>query len=72
MTQLVYKQNFKTKKRYRFSIVSHRLMNRSQSALHVTDNSHMKDVLQSTAAIVMASSANKKIRDFKSLKTTWK
>ena len=70
MTQLVYKQNFKAKKRYRFSIVSYCLMNRSQSALHVTDNSHMKDVLQSTAAIVMASSANKKIHDFKSLKTT--
>ena len=36
------------------------ISNRSQSALRVTDDSRMKDVLQLTAAIVMASSAKKK------------
>ena len=40
--------------------LSSTILNRSQSALHVTDDSRMKDVLQLTAAIVMASSAKKK------------
>ena len=44
-------------------------MNCSQSALHITDDSHMKDVLQLTTAIVMASSAKKKKYVSKSLKT---
>ena len=57
MTQLVYKQNFK--KRYSFSVVHH--LNCSQSALHIADDSSMKDVLQLTSAIVMASSARKKL-----------
>ena len=42
--------------------LSSTILNRSQSALHVTDDSRMKDVLQLTAAIVMASSAKKKNR----------
>jgi len=41
--------------------LSSTILNHSQSALlHVTDDSRMKDVLQLTAAIVMASSAKKK------------
>ena len=36
------------------------ILNHSQNALHVTDKSHMKDVLQLTTAIVMASHAKKK------------
>ena len=51
MTQLVYIQNL--------NLLS-TILNHSQSALHVTDNSSMKDVLQLTTAIVMASSAKKK------------
>ena len=51
MTQLVYIQNLNLL----FTILNH-----SQSALHVTDNSPMKDVLQLTTVIVMASSAKKK------------
>ena len=51
MTQLVYIQNL--------NLLS-TILNHSQSALHVTDNSPMKDVLQLTTVIVMASSANKK------------
>ena len=43
-------------------------MNCSQSTLHVTDNSRMKDVLQLTTVIVIASSAKKEIHDSKSLK----
>ena len=42
--------------------LSSAILNRSQSALHVTDDSRMEDVLQLTAAIVMASSAKKKNR----------
>ena len=57
MTQLVYIK--KIKKRYGFSIVHH-LESFPLCALHVTDNSPMKDVLQLTTAIVMASSAKKK------------
>ena len=49
--------------------LSSTILNCSQSALHVTDNSHMKDVLQLTTVIVMASSAKKEIHDSKSLKT---
>ena len=37
--------------------LSSTILNHSQSALHVTDNSRMKDVLQLTTATVMASSA---------------
>ena len=36
------------------------ILNHSQNALHVTDKSHMRDVLQLTTAIVMASHAKKK------------
>ena len=36
------------------------ILNRSQSALHVIDDSRMKDVLQLTAVIVMVSSVKKK------------
>ena len=36
------------------------ILNRSQSALHVIDDSPMKDVLQLTAVIVMVSSVKKK------------
>ena len=53
MTQLLYKRILK--KLYRLRIVHH--LSRSQG----TDDSHMKDVLQLTSAIVMASSAEKKI-----------
>ena len=51
MTQLLYIQNLNL-----LSTIFHH----SQSALHVTDNSPMKDVLQLTTAIVMASSAKEK------------
>ena len=57
MTQLVYKGNFKNNVTV---FLSSTISNRSQSALPVTDDSRMKDVLQLTAAIVMASSAKKK------------
>ena len=57
MTQLVCIK--KIKKRYGFSIVHH-LESFPLCALHVTDNSPMKDVLQLTTTIVMASSAKKK------------
>ena len=40
--------------------LSSTILNHSQSALHVTDDSRMKDVLQLPAEIVMASSAKKK------------
>ena len=36
------------------------ILTHCQNALHVTDDSRMKDVLQLTAAIVMASSTKKK------------
>ena len=42
MTQLMYIQTFK--KRYHFLLST--IFNRSQSALQVTDDSRMKDVLQ--------------------------
>ena len=45
------------------------ILNRSQSALYVTDDSRMKDVLQLAATIVMASSVKTKVYDSKSLKT---
>ena len=48
--------------------LSSTILNHSQSALHVTDNSRMKDVLQLTTAIVMASSAKKKNKTPKFLK----
>ena len=57
MTQLVYTQKLKKNDTV---FVSSTILSRSQSALHVTDNSPMKDVLQLTTAIVMASSAKKK------------
>ena len=66
MTQLVYKRNLKKKITV---FLSSTILNHSQSALHVTDNSRMKDVLQLTTAIVMASSAKKKMYDSKSLHT---
>ena len=59
MTQLVYIQDLNL-----FSTI----LNHSQSALHVIDNSLMKDVLQLTTAFVMASSAKKKTYDSKSKK----
>ena len=65
MTQLVYIRNFK--KQYRFSIVLHLESFPKCINLHVTDKSHMKDILQLTTAIVMASSAKKKNKP-KSLK----
>ena len=65
MTQLVYIQNFKKDTVFLTSTI----LNCSQSALHVTDNSRMKDVLQLTTAIVTAFSAKKKNYDSKSLKT---
>ena len=65
MTQLVYIQNFKKDT----VVLTSTILNCSQSALHVTDNSHMKDVLQLTTAIVTAFSAKKKYYDSKSLKT---
>ena len=55
MTQLVYIQNFKKDT----VVLTSTILNCSQSALHVTDNSHMKDVLQLTTAIVMVSSTKK-------------
>ena len=57
MTQLVYIQNFKKDT----VILTSTILNCSQSALHVTDNSPMKDVLQLTTAIVTAFSAKKNI-----------
>ena len=56
MTQLVYKRNFKKMLAFFYSSIS----NRSQNALHVTDDSHVEDVLQLTGVIVMASSDKKK------------
>ena len=47
------------------------ILNRSQSALYVTDDSRIKDVLQLAATIVMASSAKTKVYDSKSLQTIW-
>ena len=58
MTQLVYKL-YEIKKNDTV-FLSSTILNHSQSALHVTDNSSMKNVLQLTTAIVMASSAKKK------------
>ena len=58
MTQLVYKRNLKKKGSV---YVSSTILNHSQSALFVTDDIHMKDVLQLAVTIViMASSAKKK------------
>ena len=66
MTQLVYKWNFKNATVFLLSTI----LNHSQSALFVTDDIHMKDVLQLAVTIViMASSAKKRISDSKSLKT---
>ena len=56
MTQLVYKWNFKNATVFLLSTI----LNRSQSALCVTGDTRMKDVLQLAAAIVMAFSAKKK------------
>ena len=53
MTQLVYKGNLKKNITV---FLSSTILSRS----HLTDDSSMKDVLQLTAAIVMASSAKKK------------
>ena len=58
MTQPVYIQTFK--KRSTIFLWS-TILNHSQSALHITDDSHMKDVEQLTTAIVMASSPKRKI-----------
>ena len=54
MTQLVFIRNFKKL----YSFLSSTILNRSQSALHITDDSCMKDVLQLTTAIAMASSVS--------------
>ena len=57
MTQLVYKWNFKNATVFLLSTI----LKHSQSALFVTDDIHMKDVLQLAVTIViMASSAKKK------------
>ena len=57
MTQLVYKWNFKNATVFLLSTT----LNHSQSALFVTDDTRMKDVLQLAVTIViMASSAKKK------------
>ena len=56
MTQLVYMRNFK--KGYVF--LSFTILNCFQSALHITDDSCTKDVLQLTTVIVMASSIKKR------------
>ena len=57
MTQLVYKWNFKNATVFLLSTI----LNPSQSALFVTDDTRMKDVLQLAVTIViMASSAKKK------------
>ena len=57
MTQLVYKWNFKNATVFLLSTI----LNHSQSALFVTDDTRMKDVLQLAITIViMASSAKKK------------
>ena len=53
MTQLVYKRNLKKK-------ITVFLSSTILSHSHLTDDSSIKDVLQLTAAIVMASSAKKK------------
>ena len=64
MTQLVYIQNFKKDTVFLTSTI----LNCSQSALHVTDNSRIKDVLQLTTAIVTAFSAKKKYYDSKTFR----
>ena len=56
MTQLLYKWNFKNATVFLLSTI----LNCSQSALRVTDDTRMKDVLQLAALIVMASSAKKR------------
>ena len=48
------------KKKHVTIFLSSTIVNRSQNASHVTDDSLVKDVLQLTAAIVMASSVKKK------------
>ena len=60
----MYIQNFKKDTIF----VTSTILNWYQSALQVTDNSRMKDVLQLTTAIVTAFSAKKKYYDSKSLK----
>ena len=45
------------------------ILNSSQSAFHVTDYSHMKEVLQLTPAIVWLPVPREKIYDSKSVKT---
>ena len=57
MTELLSKWNFE--KNVTVFLLS-TILNRSQSALRVTDDSRMKDVVQLTAGIVMASSNKKK------------
>ena len=57
ITELLSKWNFEKNVTV---FLSSTILNRSQSALRVTDDSHMKDVVQLTAGIVMASSNKKK------------
>ena len=59
---------YEIKKKNATVVLSSTILNHSQSALHVTDNSRMKDVLRLTTAIVMASSAKKKNKTPKFLK----
>ena len=66
MTKLLSKWNFE--KNVTVFLLS-TILNRSQSALRVTDDSRMKDVVQLTAGIVMASSNKKKNIWLKNLKT---
>ena len=65
MTQLVYNEILKRTLPFFYSTI----LTRSQNPLYVIDDSHIKDMLQLTAAIVMASSTRKKMYDSKSLKT---
>ena len=50
----------KFKKKETLPFLYSTILNHSQNALDVTDDSRVKDVLQLTAAIVIASSAKKK------------
>ena len=65
MTQLVYNEILKRTLLFFYSTI----LTRSQNPLHVIDDPRVKDTLQLTAVIVMASSTEKKMYDSKSLKT---
>ena len=52
----MYERNFKKM----LAVFYSSILNRSQNALHVTDDSRVEDILQLTGVIVMASSDKKK------------